>query len=247
MQNNSLHTSAILLCITLAQSQVATANERITVAMAASTSSGLYSGDSAEFGLVPYLAYDRGNLHIAVDGLHYRVAEGDALSLSIGFAPRFGPDFPDTALFAGLDRDDTIEATLKGSFQLTSGVELSAGLKYDILSEHGGYEANLTVGRSVPLSGVIVESQLGFRHRSSDLNDYLVGVSPSEVNSGRSAYSPGATTSPFATLSLTLPVSERTALVGNASFDYFGDAYRDSPLVSKRWTTSIGLGVAHSF
>lgn len=242
--------TALSICITgVMVSGPLTAQEenKFTAILGVSKTFGFYKGEDSNVEFMPHLSYDIGNLTLSFDGARYRFNTVGPLQFALGVAPRVEPDFPDTALFAGLDRNATLEGLVAGTYTFGSNARLSLSLQNDVLSEHGGHEIMFSYGRSQSLRWMQIDTQIGLRHRSGDLNTYLVGVTVSEATNGRPAFSPGSTTSPFFSLTATLPMSDRSALISIVTFDYFGDTYRDSPLVGRRYSTSFGFGIAHKF
>lgn len=226
---------------------VVLAEGRLTAALGVGTGTEFYSGQDAEIGAFPYIAYDTKRFHIGLGGVQYHAIQDDAFQLSFGLAPRGAPDFPDKRLFTGIDRDTTAEATITGTYQFDGTMRTSTTFRHDVLSKHDGYEFEFMMARSGKLGPANVDVSLGARHRDENLNAYIAGVSNAEANSNRSTYAPGATTSPFAAVSLTIPVHTSIVIIGSVNFEYFGDAYSASPLVENGYTTSMGIGVAYTF
>ena len=237
-----------LTILNTAFAPTAIANEgRITVGLGVSTSSELYIGDGSDLGAFPYIAYDNGNLHLGIDGARYTVLEANRLSFSVGLAPRFDPDFPDTAVFFGLNRDFTVEGVLSATYTIDDTFQVSTSFQHDLLSEHEGFEAQVML-RASQTSGLLrYGASVGARHRSGDLNHYLVGVSAFEANGQRQAYYPGRSTSPFIGLDLTFPLSQRAAFFAGVDVYFLGDTYKDSPLVSKSTQSSARFGLGYTF
>lgn len=223
------------------------AEGRFTVGLGVSTSSGFYESEDADLSLLPFLSYQNRNLSLGFDGVRYRVQTSDRLTFAFGVTPRAEPDFPETALFNGLDRDTTAEGLISATYTLQATSHLTLSAQHDLLSEHSGYEVTLSYGRTHVTTPLQLDTQVGLRHRSDDLNDYLVGVAPSEATNTRAAFSAGATTSPFVGLTATLPVTDKSAVIGIVTMDYFGNAYKDSPLVDRRFAASLSIGLAYSF
>ncbi|MEL6644200.1 MAG: MipA/OmpV family protein [Pseudomonadota bacterium] len=247
-----MHSHAYALPITVALFSAAApatvwAEGQFTIGLGAANSSAFYVGEGRTSGIFPFLSYENGPFQIGFDGIRYGFDTTDNVTLSVGLAPRGRPDFPDTALFRGLDRDDTAEALVALEYRLSPGTGLALSAQTDILGEHDGTEVSAAFVAGHPLGPVMLEMQTGFTWRSAGLNDYLVGVSAAEATAQRAAYAPGATTSPFVSVSATYPMSDTMALIGNLSFAHLGDAYRDSPLVGRRSTTSASFGVVVSF
>ena len=220
---------------------------RVTAALGLSAGSEVYVGQGKQTGLFPYLSYDTDKVSVSIGGVQYHVVQDDAFQLSFGLSPRFAPDFPDTELFAGLDRDSTVEATVSGTYRFDGTLRSSLLLRRDMLSGHEGYEIEFVVGRTAKLGPAIVEMSLGARHRDKNLNAYIAGVAQSEANSGSVTYNPGATTSPFAGVLAALPINAKVSVIGTATYEYFGSTYSDSPLIDNGYATSASIGVAYTF
>lgn len=238
---------SILAIASATAPSTALAEGRLTLGLGTKIGSSLYEDADNDLELFPFLSYENGPFRLGLDGLRYRIDATDQLKLSVGLAPRAEPDFPDTALFRGLTRDATAEALVSLEYRLGASAGLTFSAQTDILGEHDGTEVTAAFGIGDQFGPVTLDMQTGVMWRSAGLNDYLIGVSGAEATTQRAAYSPGATTSPFVGLSATLPVSSNAALVGNLSFEYLGDTYRDSPLVERRYSSSASLGFVVSF
>lgn len=247
MQKLKPNLTTILIALYTAVPSTSGAEGRFTVATGLGYGSEFYEGEESNTGVGLNLAYETEFYHLGLDGFSYNVVRNEAFQVSVGLAPRLKPDFPDGALFSGLDRDNTVEGTLRATYRFSDVVGASLNLRHDLLSQHDGYELELAMGRTVAVGAATLALSVGARHRDADLNTYLVGVSASEATGSRPSYSPGSTTSPFAGVSFTLPVASQLALIGNMGLEYFGDAYSDSPLVKRDYATSVGVGLAYSF
>lgn len=235
------------ICAVFGLSSVAMAEGNWTIGFGLGAETELYSDDGNSLSGFPFLAYDTERLHIGFDGLAYKLVNTDQLGFNLHLSPRGDPDFPDTALFQGLDRDTAFEVGFSARQSLAAELYLQGSFLHDVSSEHDGYEAQVHLGRSFSAGSVYFDASVGVRYRSGDLNDYLVGVSAAEANSLRSAYAPGSTFSPVAQVSATVPISDKTAVVGSLSYERFGDAYDDSPLTDKGSQASAGIAITYKF
>lgn len=212
---------------------------------------GPYVGQEDEAELLSYFAFETDRFEVSVtDGLTYDVFQGDGpdgegISASLRLAPRWSPDFGDDPLFDGLERDTAIEAGAELSYG-TRAFVLSAEILTDISDVHNGYQATVFAGAEVELGPVILEGGIGARHRSSDLNQYLFGVTAAEATTARAAYSPGDSTTGFASLTAILPLSDTMALIGDVTFEDLG-TLSASPLVSDDQRTSVAFGLVYRF
>ncbi|MEJ6394249.1 MipA/OmpV family protein [Gymnodinialimonas sp. 2305UL16-5] len=247
MKHNPKAAISIAAALSLAHPSAALADGTWTVLLGVGAGLGYYEGDDTEVNPFPYISYEIDGLQVGLGGISYTLPGSEVLQVSFGVSPRFAPDFPDTDLFDGLDRDMTVEATISATYQLDAGLSASVGFRHDLLGEHGGYVLEASGARSFAAGPAFVTMSAGARHRDDDLNAYLIGVSNAEASALRQAYAPGSTTTPFGGLSVTLPVAENLAVLGNAEFEYLGDSYRDSPLVERRFSSSVSLGLAYSF
>lgn len=222
-------------------------NGRFTIGAWAVHSSSLYKGEKSEATGFPYLAYDSDRLHLGFDGVGYKLVNREDLEFSLVLAPGSSPDFPkNDPLFAGLKRDTPIHA----GFDATVGFDsfyLSGGLKFDVSSEHKGYEAELMAGTELSLGDLVIDVGAGARIRDRKLNNFLYGVSAAEANSRRAAYDVGATTEPFAEMSVTYAISNNVALAGFVDYHPLSSKVHKSPLTNGKDSYSIGLGLIYNF
>lgn len=238
--SRSKPTLSALTLMTLAAAP-AMADGAWTLGLGVGAESAFYKGDDDDAEIIPYVAYDSGPLHLGLDGISYAVVKDQPLGFALTLAPRIDPDMPDTALFRGLDRDTAIEAGFSASYDFDGGYYTKAALMHDISGEHDGFEADLSLGTEHQAGPVTLDLSAGARYRDKDLSNYYVGVSRSEANSRRAAYSAEGSFSPYVALSATLPVGDRTAVVGSLSHERFSDELKDSPLVDEKGRTSAAV------
>ncbi|MCE8008186.1 MipA/OmpV family protein [Aestuariivita sp.] len=218
-----------------------------TIGAIAGYSSGFYKGEDSELGAAPLLSYSTDRLSIGFDGVTYRAIQTDRFEAALMLAPRLSPDFPDdTPLFDGLDRDSALDA----GFSLTYSSDrfyVSGSMLHDISSKHEGYEIETRIGTTVQAGRVAIDAGMGARLRDSKLSNYLVGVSKDEATADRPAYDVGRTVEPFVSVSLAMPLTERTALVGSVEYSMLDREIENSPLVRKDNTYSVGFGLIYKF
>ena len=243
--------SAIALCAAMTTGSTATAEGTWILGAAVFGETGVYVGQSDDVSLVPYIAYETERFEISIlDGLSYHVIARDgpgdsSTELSFVLAPRYAPDFGDGALFDGLDRDTAIEAGLDGRYE-TGAFFVDARVVGDVSNTHKGYEASAFAGVQYDVGAFTFESGIGAKYRSSDLNQYLFGVSAADATASRAAFSPGNSTTGFASFSAAYALSDSVAVVGDITFEDLGNATR-SPLVDRSSNTSVALGLIYQF
>ncbi|MFK7882176.1 MipA/OmpV family protein, partial [Roseobacter sp.] len=156
-------------------------------------------------------------------------------------APRFASDFPSTSLFEGLNRDTVIEVGFSVGCKLANELYAQASFLCDIPTSDGGYEAPVQMGKTLFAWSAELDASVGLRYRDRNLNSYLIGVTPAEPNSIRNAYAAGSTLIPNAQL------SANAALIGTLSYEHFGTAYAESPLVESRRVASEEIAIMYQF
>ncbi|WP_299781169.1 MipA/OmpV family protein [uncultured Roseobacter sp.] len=235
------------VCAVFGFTSAAMAEGNWTIGFGLGTETELYRDDDTSLSGFPFIAYDTETFHIGFDGLAYKVVNTSRFGFNLNLSPRGGPDFPDTALFQGLDRDTAIEIGFSARQTFANDVYVQAAFLHDVSSAHEGYEAQAHLGTSFSSGSVNFDASVGVRYRNDDMNAYLVGVSGAEANGSRSAYAPGSTLSPLAQFSATVPVSDRAAVVGSLSYERFGGSYDNSPLTKKGSQASAGVAIIYKF
>ncbi len=212
---------------------------------------GYYVGQKDEVVLLPYIAFETERFEFSLhDGASYHAIQregpnGSATQLSFVLSPRWEPEFSDGPIFDGLERDTAIELGVRAVYErglfFVEGEALA-----DVSDTHNGYEARAFVGARYEVGAFSLEGGIGARHRSGDLNQHLFGVSASEANATRAAFTPGDSTTGFASITAAYAVNNNIALVGDITFEDVGDMDA-SPLVDEVSNTSLALGLIYQF
>ena len=212
---------------------------------------GYYVGQKDEVALVPYISFETERFEFSLhDGVAYHAFQGDgpngsAARLSFVLTPRWEPDFSDDPVFDGLDRDTAFEVGMRGAYARGLFFAEAEALA-DVSDTHNGYEASAAVGLQYEAGAFRLEGGVGARYRSGDLNQHLFGVSASEAGATRAAFTPGDSTTGFASVTAAYALNDNVALVGDITFEDFGNM-QASPLVGKGSTTSLALGLIYQF
>ncbi|WP_299507736.1 MipA/OmpV family protein [uncultured Roseobacter sp.] len=207
----------------------------------------IYEGEGGKLSGVPYLSYSTGRLSIGFEGITYRAYQSDAFKVALVLAPGASPDFPDdNPIFAGLDRGTAIDVGGTISFSFDR-FYLSGAVLHDISSEHEGYQIETKIGAVVQTDPFTIDAGIGARYRDAKLSNFLIGVAAAEANTNRAAYDAGSTVEPFLSVSITMPLSEKTSLTGGFEYSLLSQEIRDSPLVGRDSSYGIGVGIIHRF
>ncbi len=207
----------------------------------------IYTGDDdVEFAAVPHLSARWRQLEIEPDRLALTFWETDTLSVDLSANLRAGPDFPETAVFAGLQRDIAVE--LGGSVSYDwGGFSTGFSFHHDVAGAHSGYEAVFDVARDFEVGEAIVDLGLGATVQDKNLGSYLYGVTAAEANAYRAAYAPDISVSPFVEASVAFPITDHFAIVGFAEYQLLDKTIQNSPLVDASDTALMGLFMVFQF
>ncbi len=247
MTEKSLITLAVLAALGLPQTVWADPAGRWIAGLGASYSTTPYVGaDNNEIDLVPYVAYQTDRLHVGIDEISAEIYDENGLSVEVALTPRWGPSFPDTSLFSGLERDMTFEGGAAARYQ-AGGFYMSASARHDVLSVHDGFQTSFAIGTELETGSFEMDFSIGGTYRDKNLNGHLYGVAASEASSARTAYDPGGDWSPFAEVAVTYPITDTVALFAFAGIERHSARITDSPLVDKDQSSQIGVFVLTQF
>ena len=171
-----------------------------------------------------------------------------------------GYDADDSPVFVGMeDREATVEAGGKVTYDIDDTIYLSLGATHDVLDEHGGFEVTGQAPYALsPWKGAQVTPLVGVAFRSEDMSDYYYGVDDDEAlviadfaGSGeaydRYAYAPGETMTPYMGISYRQAITRDWAVFLNARHEFLPDEVEDSQLVDDDGRTSAGIALARLF
>jgi outer membrane scaffolding protein for murein synthesis (MipA/OmpV family) len=210
--------------------------------------SGVYVDQKDELFAFPLfsVSYKQFTLGI-LEGVQYRAVETENTNISFSLVYDLFLDRPDTTLFAGLDRKDTVSFEVAASHNF--GVfDISGSVKRDILNKHEGLSAEVSVGRSILIKSVHLEGRAGASYLDGNYGSYLYGIGINEANSLRNAFTVDPSWSPFVQLSAAVPViDDSTTLVGSFRHVELSKEISNSPLVGAGERTWFGLTIARRF
>jgi len=204
-----------------------------------------YVGGKDSADLLPYIAYDTDRLHIGIDEISYELIDTGNIELSVMLDPRFASDLPNTALFDGLTRKDAFEAGFSASYNF-GAASANLSLQHDVSGVHDGFAGELSFGYETQLGPVELDLNAGVKLRDANLNNYLYGVSASEVTADRAAFEMDNTINAFAEVTALVPISGNAFLLGEVTYTDLGEA-TNSPLVDRDNKTDVTIGLLFQF
>lgn len=253
---NKIVFAFLLLINSILQSQICQANlqglgdrEGVILGFGMVIESSPFEGaeDSVLISPFPYIAYEWENAHLGVDGFSYDFFELGALELGLSLEPRWSLTDPDDSpLFEELNRDTALEAGLTATLDLGS-FYISASTATDVSDVHDGSENQLSLGVEFEAGPLALDLSMGAAYKNANLNQYLYGVSDDETKFGLPVYQPSNSVHPIAQLSAQLPITENMAILIFANYEAYGNQIKQSPLISEKDKTTLGLIFLTSF
>jgi outer membrane protein len=224
--------------------------EGLSVGVVAMSGNSIYKGVDTVFRLYPSLEYRKGPWELGLaNGIKYKVVDAEKLELDMQLSPSFGPyDSSDSSTLSGMSRDATADFSIGSKYQIASGTSLSFRAGLEVTREYDGSFFNLSLNQFIfPLFGNPVFADLGVKGYDAKKSKYLYGVYDSEVISGRAAYSPGATTTPYLGINSFFPITDRISGFVRLNMDFLPSKVKDSPIVSESTSALALLGITTTF
>ena len=192
--------------------------------------------------LVPSLRYQKQNLTIGVsEGVQYKFFSRDIFDAYFAIKPRMSPYSDENALLAGMQRKQSIDLAIKTSFEMSRGTSLIFEAASEFTDEHKGQEFEMAIRQYIPGLGMPVFVTVGFNHLSTELSNFLYGVSISENQADRVTFLPGAVSIPYVSVNAVYGLTKSFNVFVNTSFNIFPNRIFESPIVTER-TAMILVG-----
>lgn len=239
--------SSVLLATSFGNAQDIPEPFQLTFGMGLVRYTAPYIGSDAEVRPFPILTPTYGRwTEGLLESLSFTAVSSGPTQLDFGVRFMREPELPDTPLFSGLDRDDGFEPVAAASCTFPEfGIETKASA--DLSSAHDGFRADLSIGRSASLGGLLIEGRIGAEYLDGNYGLYLYRVSAGEANALRSADRVGSAWLPRLELSAARPMSDTTSLVGFVEHQWLSYEIHDSPLVDDDSLTTVGLTLNRRF
>ncbi|WP_181847478.1 MipA/OmpV family protein [Thalassospira profundimaris] len=204
--------------------------------------------DNADFGGLPWLAFDSERLHVGIDGIRAKIVQGNWGSVSILGNVRMKPfDDDDSRYLRGLhERDWAFETGVAYDRQFGPG-EAHIEFLHDVSGEHEGKQADATYKVPFQSGRFHYEVGGGVMWRDSDLNNYYVEVRPNEARADRAAYSADSAFLPHLDASVAYQLTAQMMVRANASATFLPDEYTDSSIIEDDVIYGVGLGLVYQF
>lgn len=206
-----------------------------------------YVGYSRQVTPLPLVFYHYGRFFFAGFAGGYLLDNGEHYRLALVVTPTLNRlKASDSPQLAGIQ---SRQWSLAGGANLETFGDwghLNIGLFHDLLDRNNGTSANLGYRFPFHAGDWTLSPGFGLRWEDSNLTDYYYGVSPAEAIPGRPAYSPGSATSPYVGFGVSTSISEHWQFRGDLSYQRFGAAIHDSPIVDRSGSPTIFIGFVYN-
>ena len=205
--------------------------------------------DTTKTRLVPSLRYQKQNLRIGVsEGVQYKFFSRDIFDAYFAIKPRMSPySGDDNALLAGMQRKQSIDLAIKTSFEMSRGTSLIFEAASEFTDEHKGQEFEMAIRQYIPGLGMPVFVTVGFNHLSTELSNFLYGVSISESQADRVTFLPREVSIPYVSVNAVYGFTKSFNIFVNTSFKIFPNRIFESPIVTERTAITLVSGLSYTF
>lgn len=190
----------------------------------------------------PYIAYNKGNFHIGIDGVSYDIVSSNSLNVEVIGNLRdssLGANDIQEA-FPTIDRSIAFEAGLAASFDVNM-FSFGASILQDLTGQHNGMEANLSISAGTMVDNILISLGGGSKYQDNDLSLYMYGVKEEEVTPTLAKFTPQANWTPYAELSVGMLLNKKSALFGVVTHEFIPNEVEISPLVDNNSASTIAI------
>lgn len=206
-----------------------------------------YIGYSRQYTPLPMVFYHNGRFFFAGASVGYVIAHGNHYRLSAIAVPEINRlSASDSPRLAGIK---SRRWSVNGGASLDvfgDWGRLNVSALHDLLDRNDGAEVDAGYTYALHFGRLALSPALGVRWESSNLTNYLYGVSPAEVIAGRQAYTPGSAISPYAALGFSERLTTHWEVAGQLQYLRFASAIKDSPIIDRHGSTTLFIGVLYS-
>ena len=224
--------------------------EGLSVGAFIMSGNSIYKGVDNVTRFYPSIEYRKGPWEVGLaNGIKYSLIDNETFVFDSQLSPSFGPyDSGDSSSLSGMSRQATADFSFGSQYKISSGTKINLRAGMEVTREYDGTFINLSVNQFLyPLLGNPVFADFGIKRYDAKKSKYFYGVYDSEVASGRSAYSPGATYTPYVGINSFFPITERISGFVRLNMDFLPSEVKNSPIVSDSTSALMLLGVSTTF
>ena len=208
----------------------------------------IYKGYNTRVMPLPMIGYKGEKLSVFGPFVSYKLKDLNSFTLSANLSPRFqGFDESDSNIFEGMEkRKSSLDAGFSIDYQKN---DWKIGLKsmFDVLSNSNGYEIKSSIGRVIRYGPIFFEPSISLSLLDKNHVNYYYGVSTSEINQDRVAYSSDSAINTSLGLSIATPILLGGYTRLNIEHIWYDKNITNSPLVEKETSLSLLLIFTKNF
>lgn len=219
----------------------------VSIGMGTVISRDFYKGTDTKGTAIPVITAEFDKFFISGMSFGYHMIKDDSLTLDavLQYAPE--PfETKDSQSLAGIERDGTINGGITASFVRDSYV-FSASVLTDLLSEHQGYLADISIAKLCGDKTLSFVPKIGISIHDDNYNRYYYGVRQSEAIIGRDACAPGGGVNPYCSVFANYKLSEKWSLFAAGGIEWAANQIQDSTITSRDYSTNMLVGASYKF
>jgi outer membrane protein len=229
----------------------AAAGDEFFVSLAGRVGVTPYKRYETQWTPLPMVGYEGAYVYVRGYSAGIKLMDFESLEIS-AFAGYDGTDFhasdsSDKRLRKLSDRYSGVEAGLEARLLTRYGILHASGAA-DVSGHSNGFRGTIEYISALEYGNLELIPVLGLQWSSGGYNDYYYGVSDKESGrSGLKDYSAGSGVSPCVGLTIDYSVTGAWEVFGNGELVFLNSAVRDSPMVDRKTTYSLTLGISYTF
>ena len=241
--------SALMAAIFSVNASHAEENSNFSVGLVAVSGSSIYSNDKTRSAFMPSFSYNSEKILVSFEkGLSYKFFDDGKVSLAASLRPNLRPYKSSYSTnLSGMERSNFYDGVLNVSYELSRGLKAKLAIGKELTTEHNGNTADLALSQFFPIYGQPIILTAGAKWYDRKRANYFYGVNPSEVSDLRTQYEPGSATLPYLSINTFRPINERVNLFANVNFNFFPSNVVNSPIVERKSSASVVIGLNYGF
>ena len=234
--------------VVLTWSASASADTRFGLGLGALTGDDGYRGVDNGVDVLPLVSINSANYYFFATQFGYEVGRFNGVEVTVLADYRTdGFEAGDSTFLTGMaDRTGTLELGLELEYSTDLG-DFSLAMLSDVLDEHEGHEISATYSLPIVLRSSQLTPFISVTHQSDDLVNYYYGVQSTEATSTRSAYEGSATTNYEIGVQSRWQSGEHHQILTQISYETWGDAITNSPLIESDGGVQAVVGYVYVF
>jgi len=146
-----------------------------------------------------------------------------------------------------MKRSNFYDGVLNVSYQMSRGLKAKLAIGNELTTEHNGNTADLSLSQFFPIYGQPIIFTAGAKWYDGKRANYFYGVNSSEVSDQRTRYAPGSATLPYLSINTFHPINKHVDLFANVNFNFFPSNVVNSPIVERKSSASVVIGLNYNF